>query len=170
MKDFHKFLHVLEEELSYQEALLELLSHERAAIVQLNNDEIENVRNMKEQLLDKARSAGDIRNAFVSSLTAQSTDQPKLSDVTAQCADRTLRERIDSIGNDLRATARRVQELSQHNAQLIKQTLGLIASTLTIFRGCPEADLPVYTRAGSLKREDSDPAFARQQKLFTRQA
>jgi flagellar biosynthesis/type III secretory pathway chaperone len=171
MFDFRKLLKVLEKELKCQEQLLELLSQERVAIVKLNQEQIERIREAKENILTEAIDIEQRRKQIFSALaeTAKRTEPLKLADVIELCPPQEGRGQLRHVGETLKKVATSVFELNDQNGELIKQSLGLIASTVAIMRAAPEADLPTYTQKGSLTSTNEDPAFGAKNQ-FSREA
>jgi flagellar biosynthesis/type III secretory pathway chaperone len=159
MREFQQLLSFLQTELAYQEKLLALLAKERAAIVTLNQEEIELVASDKEELLKKAAEAEKKRSKLI--LDIAGPEQPlKLAEVVTRCPARQLKRDLEKLGEELKKTVSSVRDLSSHNSILIKQSLGLISSTLSIMSASPKAALPTYGSSGTLNGPE-DPAFAR---------
>jgi len=171
MFDFRKLLKLLEKELSYQEKLLELLSKERVAIVKLNQDQLDELRVRKEEILSDVLDIEQRRTEIFAQLaSSEAREEPlKFSEVLERCPPGEGRGPLKHAGDNLRKVAAQVQEMNQYNGELIKQSLGLIASTVAIMRAAPETDLPTYTQSGSLTSAHDDPGFTAR-KQFTREA
>jgi len=177
MSDFHKLLRILEKELSYQEKLLKLLTHERAAIVKLNIEEIEKIRDEKEGLVDALvsveKNRTDVFENLAKTYLEDEADKPKspaLSELVDFCPERDIKNRLGSLRTSLKDTAEVVKSLNDTNSELIKQTLGFIASTIAIMRSVPGSDLPTYGPKGHLQSDCEDPAFAKRIPQFSREA
>lgn len=170
MFDFRKLLKVLEREFSYQEKLLELLVRERAAIVKLNQDELDSLREEKERLLGDMVELEQRRTQIFADLQLEQPEgqQPKLSDVIQLCPPSEGKGQIQHVGENLKRLAVNVREMNDENSKLIRQSLGLIASTIAIMSQAPETDLPTYSRRGSLNGPD-DPAFTATRKQLSRE-
>lgn len=153
MSEFKNLLHTLEAELKKQEALLRLLAKETSAIVALNNDEIQQVNKEKEQILLDAIAIEQQRNSIIRSIAeAKKLKAPiKLSLLLQHCQQVELQRRLTRVGAELRSTADSVQRVNEQNAELIRQSLGIIGSTLAIFRQSPGSELPTYGSAGNLR-------------------
>lgn len=159
--EFNRLMRLLEQELIHQEKLLDLLGRERAAIVHLRRDQIESLRQRKEEVLSEAKSVGDKRNEVIRSLlgTKQPNDPLKFSSVLERCPTQDLRRKLNNIGDQLKSVASTVRDMNSQNGEMIRQSLGLLASTIAIFRAAPGADLPTYNESGSLNAPE-DPAFS----------
>jgi flagellar biosynthesis/type III secretory pathway chaperone len=158
MFDFRKLQKVLERELSYQEKLLELLVHERAAIVRMNQDELDRLRADKEQLLWEMKELEERRRSIFTDLqTERASETPlKFADVLAICPPAEGKGQLQHVGDNLRKMAVNVKEMNEQNGVLIRQSLGLIASTIAIMTQIPEADLPTYSKKGAIKGPAAD--------------
>ena len=95
---------------------------------------------------------------------------PVFSEIIGVCQQSDVRNELSKIGSELKATAEVVRDMNTHNALLIKQSLGLISSTLSIIRSTPGSDLPTYGQGGVLRDQADDPAFAGRSRGVTRQA
>ena len=171
MFDFRKLLKLLEKELDCQEKLLELLTKERVAIVKLNQEQLDALCSAKEAVISEAADLEQRRRAVFTSLAEQANrEEPlKLSEVVEMCPPSEGRGLLKHVGDNLKKLATNVHELNQQNGMLIKQSLGLIASTVAIMRATPDADLPTYTQQGSLTTKSEDPAFSAKNQ-FSREA
>lgn len=155
MREFEELLALLHRETTLQEDLLEVLSRERAAIVSLNQQHINDMSVEKEALLAQAQEIGEKRNAVISALhtPANSRVRVKLKDVIEKSPSEYLRRSLERAGAELRITASSVQEMNTKNAELVHQSLGLVLSVLSIFRSAQGEDLPVYGHRGELRNE-----------------
>ena len=148
MFDFRKLQKLLEKELSYQEKLLELLSKERVAIVKLNQDQLDELQEAKQDILTEVGDIEARRREIFSSLAKEAKrEELKFKDVLELCPPSEGRGQLKHTGENLKRIATNVREMNEENGALIKQSLGLIASTLAIMRQAPDADLPTYTQA-----------------------
>lgn len=160
MFDYRKLLKLLEKELNYQEKLLELLSKERAAIVKLNQDELDALSGAKQDILNEVMDIEARRKEIFFSIAKESNREGlKFNDVLEMCPPSEGKGQLRHVGENLKRVATSVREMNEQNGQLIKQSLGLIASTLAIMRSAPDTDLPTYTPSGTLTTKTEDPAF-----------
>jgi flagellar biosynthesis/type III secretory pathway chaperone len=192
MSEFKRLLSVLEKELAYHEKLLEVLNSERAAIVTLNPEQIEKLNAQKEEILIEARQCENRRRELIREIGGVSSTthtpsaaeiaaaraqkapakpaEPVFSEIIRNCTQSEIRRELTKVGADLRATAETVREMNNHNAQLIKQSLGLISSTLSIIRSTPGSELPTYGQRGELRDSVEDPAFSGRSRGLAREA
>lgn len=161
MADYRNLIKVLEKELGYQSKLLELLIRERTAITTMRNDELVKISSDKELLLAKAKKAGEQRNMLISELGIDSEQALKLKEIAQYCDDIKLRKELVDVGEELKIVVAQVRTMNDHNAELIKSSIGIVLSTISIFRGAADADLPTYASTGKLKTDAADPAFRR---------
>jgi flagellar biosynthesis/type III secretory pathway chaperone len=154
MNEFAQLLHTLERELEQQEKLLDILMRERAAIAKLHHDKVTELAVEKERILERARSIETNRNGVLETILGP-VKAMKFSEVLEKCKDLKLRLGLESIGSNLKQTAQIVRELNDENGKLVKQAMGLIASTMAIFRGSGGAELPTYSNKGAIKSEES---------------
>lgn len=170
MSDFAKLARLLNKELGLQEKILTILSKERVAIVKLNREDVEAYTAEKEKLLAAATELEDERRKVLDSLqVSKDGESPKLADILAACPDTATRTQLTSVGAELKETIVSVKKLNEQNGQLIRQTLGLIASTVAIMSARPDAALPTYGKKAKLSA-DEDPAFTPRSSSFTRSA
>ena len=161
MADYRRLTKVLEKEILSQTKLLELLVKERAAITTLRNDELAKIGLEKEKILTKARGLGDERNTLITGIGIKPDESPKLADIAHSCPDPKLRSELVSVGEELKGLVTQVRTMNDHNAALIRSSIGLVLSTISIFRGAADADLPTYESSGKLKNESVDPTVRR---------
>jgi flagellar biosynthesis/type III secretory pathway chaperone len=173
MQEVQKLVRILEKELSYQEKLLTLLSKENKAIVKLNREEIEQLNTQKSAVIDSAKELELERASLIETISEQIKKKPeapiKLQDIIASCRDTKLRAELATVGTDLKKTAEATQLLNIKNTILIRQSLGLVLSTISIMRSTPDQELPSYGADGeeTKPQERRIPAAA---SPFTRQA
>ncbi len=154
MSAFNKLMRALEEELLYQDKLLKLLTRERAAIVKLDQVQLQKIADQKADLFEDAREVGARRNAVIGAITGE--DKPKgsvkLAEILTKCPSSDTRKKLETIGSALKKAAQSVYEINNENSEMIKRSIGLVVSTIAIFRSAPEADLPAYNESGNLRR------------------
>lgn len=173
MSQFPKLLRLLQKELSQQEKLLALLSKERAAIVKLNQEEIDRLATEKAKVLEGAMGLeaqrAEVYASVCGSLQNEKTEPLKFADVVQQCEDRNTKQELTRVGAELKSLVSSVKQINDGNGDLIKQCMGLIATTVSILTSKPDTDLPTYGSSGKLKG-DEDPAFASRKRLTSRSA
>jgi flagellar biosynthesis/type III secretory pathway chaperone len=170
MKEFRKLLKTLQRELTHQERLLELLVKERAAIVEMNQERIEAVNEKKAVLLEDAVNLQNEREALIQQLTSDAPEAPKFEALIESCPEIQVKRDLSAIGASLKETVSSVVEMNSHNSSLIKQALGIVGSTLAIFRSAPGTALPTYTGKGKLTSDTEDPAFGPRSRGLAREA
>jgi len=155
MADFRNLLRLLQEETACQSKLLKLLATERAALVTLNRPEIDKVSKEKEQLIQQAQDIASKRTSLIreASGTTDKRKVAKLSEALEKCAVESLKREIQKIAEDLKETAESVRIVSEHNGRLIKDSLGIVGTTLALMRRTPEDELPTYGLKGKLSNE-----------------
>lgn len=173
MQEVYKLVRILEKELDYQEKLLSLLTKENKAIVKLNREEIEQLNAQKSAVIDSAKELELERATLLEAISEhikKKLEAPlKLQDIISSCKDTKLRAELATVGTDLKKTAEATQRLNVQNAALIRQSLGLVLSTISIMRSTPDQELPSYGADGgeSKPQERRVPAAA---SPFTREA
>jgi flagellar biosynthesis/type III secretory pathway chaperone len=158
MSEFLKLLSILERETSQQEKLLKLLSVERAAIVKLNQQDIEAINLSKERLLEESRLLESKRKGVIDAIIGvqdKRKEPVKFADILSKCTSIELVGKLKTSGEELKKLAISVQEMNNHNAELIKQSLGVISSTISLMKSLPSADLPTYAQTGVIVEKDS---------------
>ena len=162
MSDFEKLLRLLQKELTYQEKILSLLTKERTAIVKLNQEQLEEFRGQKEKLVGEAMALDQQRLAVMNRIfnSDAQEEQPKFAEIVSQCREPSVRNELSKIGDELRNVVGTVKQLNDENSDLIKHSLGLIATTMAIMRSQPGTELPTYKPSGKLTSKEDDPAFS----------
>ena len=152
MSQFEKLQKVLLKELKQQEKLLELLTRERAAIAKMNREDVEALTTEKGSILTAAHGLGKDRDVIVAGIgnDVGIENAATFKELIAHCNDSSLKKSLLSVAEELKRTATTVQELNDHNATLIKQTLGIVVSTISIFRSAAGSELPSYGRSGAV--------------------
>lgn len=160
MDEFRKLLKTLESELAQQEELLALLASERVAIVQMNQERIEQLVETKGHIFEKAINLQKERDATIESIVGKDiVNVQKFSDIVVQCQEEIVKHKLEKVGTSLKETATGVMEMNKHNEMLIRQAIGLVASTIAIMRCAPGTELPTYTDVGRLSASSEDPVF-----------
>lgn len=154
MSEFKSLLLLLQKETRQQEKLLELLTKERAAIVGLQREEIEALSKKKEDVLLGSREIEKERSELITSLFPEKGKEGvKFDDILNLLEDGLLKRDLSKTGAELKRVVKAVQKLNTHNGQLIRQTMGLVASTISIIRSAPQTGLPTYGPSGKLAAE-----------------
>lgn len=163
MQEFRSLVSLLQRELEKQERLLETLTRERAAIVKLNCEQLEEVQREKQGLLDEVRSLEERRTTTIESLTKNlpaPLPDKKLASLVQACPTKELKSQLGAVGEQLKRAATAVRDLNTNNGTLLKQSLGLVSSVLSIFNSSAGTDLPTYTPSGQIT-DASDPLPSR---------
>ena len=164
MAQFSKLLRLLQKELIQQEKILSVLSKERAAIVKLNKEELDKIGEQKKALLEEAialeRQRSSVYGDVASEVTAEPNKSLKFNELIEFCTEHATKHDLAKVGGELKTIVESVKTLNDGNGTLIKQCMGLIASTVSILTCKPETDLPTYGASGKLNGEQ-DPAFSR---------
>ena len=139
--------------------------------MKLNQDELDRLRERKEALLTDMAELEERRRTIFSDIRPVDAETPpaKLAEVLELCPPSEGRGQIKHVGENLKRIAVNVREMNDENGRLIRQSLGLIASTLAIMTQTPDSDLPTYTRRGALTAPAEDPAFTAQRKQLSRE-
>lgn len=155
MSRFKTLISLFKREVSFQEQLLQLLTKERVAIVKLNQEELDKLTSQKERLLEEGQALEERRSELVKQILP-GIDEATLSvqQLINACPPQEGRRDLTEVTNDLRRLATSVREMNTENSSLIKQSLGLIATTIAIMRSAPATDLPRYTSAGTTTGSD----------------
>ena len=160
MDAFLQLAEILEKESAHQRELLSLLTQERAAIVQLRQDELNRFQLEKQELIEKGRRLESQRDRLLQLIITdvQARENPKLSDVIANCPNQKIQSRLGNIREELKSLAMTTQDLNLRNSELIKHALGVLGATMSLAYSAGTVDTtPTYTRAGGLR----DPLAAR---------
>ena len=164
MPNFERLLKMIDKEVGLQEKILKVLAKERTAIVKLNSEQIKIIQQEKEEVLDTAKKIETDRNNLIQSIGKELEFQDekqklKFSEIIKECKESKISSQLKKSANNLRDIAKTVKKMNDDNAVLIKQSLGLISSTLCIIQSSPEADLPTYSIKGKITASSDDPAF-----------
>ncbi len=172
MSQFPKLLRLLQKELSQQEKLLALLTKERAAIVKLNQEELDRISVEKASLLESAvgleKQRAEVYGRACDEVSSSASSPLKFSELLEFCEERTTKQGLARVGAELKNLVTSVKTLNEGNGTLIKQCMGLIATTVSILTSKPDTDLPTYGASGKLNGGEEDPAFAGRRSLSDR--
>jgi flagellar biosynthesis/type III secretory pathway chaperone len=157
MKQYRALLQTLLKETKIQEKILGLLAEERGRIVHLEREELEKLAEKKEALLNIASELRDSRREIFSELKTLlriEDPKPKLTDIADQCDEEQLRNSLKEAGASLRDVASRVNALNSENGILLKQSLGLLSSTIAIMTAQPQVSNTNYSRNAKITADD----------------
>ena len=153
-----QMLEILQQELDQQEKILELLAQERAAIAKVNQEMLSQLGVEKSKLIDKAQSLEQSRVALLQGHFDGAV--PRFEVLLEHCNSEKQRDNLENLGHKLKGIANTVKDFNAQNGQLIRDSLGIIASTIAIMRSSTGSELPTYGNAGKLTSEAPDPAFS----------
>ena len=170
MVDYNRLIIILQKELECQKKLLEVISRERAALVAFDAEMVQSLAEEKEGILEYGKSLQEKRELALGINSPEERSNLKLEDIINQCSSPQLKNELKHLRQDLKQTTKAVKDLNEHNAQLFKQSLGLISSTLAIFRSKPDTELPTYGVNAKLNATTHDPAFGPRSKTIVREA
>lgn len=158
MNELKSLLEVFEKEASLQEKLLGLLAKERTAIVKLKQEEMDTICQEKSLLLEKIQAVELKRNGLLDELReiAKTESPQKLEQLLELLPLNSFKPQVAKAGARLKEVAIAVKTLNDQNADLVKQSLGLISSTLAIIRQSPDSGLPTYTAKGRLRNPEQE--------------
>lgn len=158
MDAFEQLLRHFKAEREHQERLFDLLTNERSAIVHLDRKLLPKLSEQKELLLKKARAIEAKRSQLIASIAKSAGKEGplKLAEIITLCALSATRQALQREGSELKQKALQVQALFQENTNLIRQTQGIVATTLSILTSRPETDLPTYGQDGKLEGKAND--------------
>jgi flagellar biosynthesis/type III secretory pathway chaperone len=161
MQEFRTLLLVLQRELRQQERLLEALTKERTAIVKLHGEQLEEIQREKEALLNEAQGLEEKRSLVLQKLSPAVPDK-KLASIVQACPMTDVKQQLSTVGQELKRAAVAVAELNSNNGQLLKQSLGLVGSVLSIMQSTPAGELPTYSPSGQVSEHGSRPSVKRE--------
>ncbi len=171
MYEFQTLLTMLRRELDNQEALLEVLVRERAAIVKLNQEEIEKISGEKQALLNTAHDTQTKCIELMRQLAAVKDATPaKMTEIVGKCPVASLRKQLTLTCTELKKTTETVKDLHSNNSLLIRQALGLIASTVSILASGPEENVPVYGGRGRMNQAGNRVSSAARARSLSQEA
>ena len=150
MANYRLLIALLEKELNNQEKLLSLLALEKQALVKLNRDEMQRVSVLKELLLSQVAELQEKCNLALREFNT-GKGFPRLDQIIELCKDRDTQREITSLAAKLKSCTTEVKRLNQLNSVLIRNSLGIVISALTIMRSAATPVLPAYNRKGWLK-------------------
>lgn len=168
MQEFKTFLSILETEVEAQRKLLDLLTRERAAVVRMNQKELDRLTAEKESLLSKLQQTEAERKSTALSLSGNARAQ-RLSDIAARCPARDIRSKLEKTGKLLKDLAMQVRSFGSHNQILLRQALGILSSTISVIRSASGTAVPTYEAGGKI-REDSKSLISRRGTSFASEA
>jgi flagellar biosynthesis/type III secretory pathway chaperone len=157
MREFRHLLQILNKEAKLQEKLLVVLADERSKIVHLKREELEKLSEKKEELLFDLTGLKKERHTILITLAGVfklDSSKIKLSEITKFCDELPLKAAINDIAASLRDLVVRANELNAANGLLLKQSLGLLSSTISIMTAKPQANNPSYGRNAKVTADD----------------
>lgn len=155
MSRFRALIGIFKRELSFQEQLLQLLTKERVAIVKLNQEELDLLTAQKERLLEEGRSLEQKRSEIVKQILPEiESATVSVQQLIAACSPQDGKRDLTEVCDDLRRVATSVRDMNTENSSLIRQSLGLIATTIAIMKSAPASDLPRYNSSGTTSGDD----------------
>ncbi len=157
MKSFKSLLQVLNKEAKLQEKLLAMLAEERTQIVHLQREALEDLSERKETVLLDLQSLSNERSFLFKNIKAEFNldfKSPKLSEILEFCEDQALKSSLSQRGESLKELVVNVNLLNKENGVLLKQSLGLISSTISIMTARPQANNTSYGRNAKVSSED----------------
>ena len=166
MQEFERLLTVLEREVVCQERLLALLLSEREALLKVRTEEVQKIGVEKEKLIDQSKQLQTNCVQLVQQI-APPPQTLKISELIERCGLGELRRKLAKAVMSLKQITAAVRELNRHNSVLIRQTLGLVSSTLSLLRSAPKTPLQTYSRNGMIK-SNSNPYYCREHSYVTR--
>ncbi|MDD2943294.1 MAG: flagellar protein FlgN [bacterium] len=146
MRELKQLVVVLERELRFQEELLSILASERAAIVHLNDEDLKQIAQAKTQLFERAATVGLDRSRLIQDIAGE---QGRLPECIAVCSDESVRSQLHQMRDKLKQVTLRVLEMNKYNGELLKQSLGMVASTISILKGGATAKPVTYSAKGT---------------------
>jgi len=165
MNEFIQLLSILTTELKAQEDLLRLLARERTAIVHVNQEEIEAVSSTKDHLFEDLKKLVTTRNEAIYRLAGKYLSQEtiQLDHLIAKCPQPKTRAELARVREEIKKSAQAIDELNQLNGQLIRKTLGLVSSTVSLLAGGGAAEAETYLSSGNVRKEEelNVPALCR---------
>jgi len=159
MKSFRSLLQVLNKEAKLQDKLLVMLVEERSKIVHLQREELEKLSEKKELLLLELGDLKLDRNQIIQAIVEEfkpETNKPKLSDIALCCDDKSLSSELISKGQSLKELVIKVDELNKDNGILLKQSLGLLSTTISLMTARPIVNNASYGRNAKVAAEGED--------------
>lgn len=152
-----KIIQNLKSELQLQNGLLELLTHERSEIVHLKSEELNKIREKKEGVLTKISINKSAREELMAPLPKPENPKDKLTlSKVFSSAPQEIKSTYDSIYGELKKTLEAVQKLNTENSGLLKQSLGLVTSTISILSARPSVENNNYQKDGSQQNKESE--------------
>lgn len=175
MIDYQKLLSILDKELACHNRLLTVLADERNAIVSFDKGKVDEVAALKAEILAESQT---LREKLLETIEADKNspsadakaETKSLRQAIEYCNSAKIKTVLAQKQTELKDLIVSAQAKSKHNFELIRQSLGFIASTLAIMRSAPEVELPVYGVNAKLSSESQDPAFAPHNKTLVRSA
>ena len=156
MNDFFQLLSILTTELKAQEDLLRVLARERTAIVHVNQEEIEAVTSTKDHLFEEIQDLVRTRNETIYRLAGKHLSQEviQLDQLITKCPQPKTRAELSRVREEIKKSAHAIDELNQLNGQLIRKTLGLVSSTVSLLAGGSSAEGETYLSSGNVRKEE----------------
>ena len=154
--DYRSLIFNLESEVNMQNQLLALVREEKVALSLLDEGKINAIVDDKSKILERISKNKEERDKIFIKDTLAPLETLRLEDIIANCSSAIYSQKLVALQNTLREIVTEMRALNEHNANLTKQSLGLIATTLTILQSSGlETQIPTYTPRPSLLTKDS---------------
>lgn len=152
-----RILSNLTTELDLQKSLLKLLTLERTEIVKLRATELDKLRLNKENLLLFISNNKDSRDNLLSSIEkAEVAGKSWTLKNLFQDSPKDIAKEYEKISTELKATVGSIQKMNKDNSGLLRQSLGLVASTISILTAKPTIDNTNYKKDGKVSDDQEN--------------
>jgi hypothetical protein len=153
----NKILSNLTAELDIQKNILKLLTLERTEIVKLRATELDKLRAEKEVLLLKISNNKDQRDKILSSIDRSPIEGKAwtLKSLFIEAPQDLLKE-YQKVSSELKSTLISIQKMNKDNAGLLRQSLGLVSSTISILTAKPTIDNTNYQKDGKVSDDQEN--------------
>ena len=146
------------------------LTKEQAAIIKLDEAQLQELNSEKEILLHEIVQGGKDCKSFLEKLRMGKEKVIKLSEVIALCADSALQSELERARLELLAITKEAKSFHANNAELIGYTLGVVSSTISLFHSPPETEIQAYTKRGKPREKRREAPAAERNSPFSHSA
>ncbi len=160
MRLIRKLVQLLKKELTLQSSLLALLVEERAKILYLKRDELLEINKKKEVITKDLQEQAELRTLILKELSEEFEIDVKKNLIPQVLAikdlDKDTKKELTSLREKLIEVSESSQKLSAENSGLLKHSLSLVSTTLSIMTARPVIDNNNYSKSGKVNSQSEE--------------
>lgn len=160
MRLIRKLVQLLKKELTLQSSLLALLVEERAKILYLKREELLEINKKKEVITKDLQDQAELRTSILKELSEEFVIDVKKNLIPQVLAikdlDKDTRKELTTLREQLIEVSESSQKLAAENSGLLKHSLSLVSTTLSIMTARPVIDNNNYSKSGKVNSQSEE--------------